>query len=121
MKPDPYSRESLAALDRRDVECGLQIRLLVFEAHRARYLGYLARARTCRSSKGFTPGAGAALSTLWLALADTALDEALAEARTVAKIVDFLTGDEARVSGEIERMLERARGCPSRAAGSARR
>ena len=108
-RADPYSRASLSRLTRRDVEFGLELRLLLFDVHRARAVSYLAKSRAARTSREFTPGAGPALSGLWLALADGALDQAFAEARIVARIVDFLAGDDARVGAEIEAALAAAR------------
>jgi len=102
---DAYSRESLSRLSRRDVEFGLELRLLLFDSHRARAAAYMANARAARVSHRFTPGAGPALALLWVQLADTAIDRAFAEARIVARIVDFLTGDEAGRGAEIEAAL----------------
>jgi hypothetical protein len=109
-KIDPYCRASLSRLPRHDVEFGLQIRILVLESHLRTYLAAVTASRKLLDERHRPLPARLRRIAGCLELAEDAWAEFGREARVVAKIVDYLTGDDARVGAEIERALEGERG-----------
>jgi hypothetical protein len=108
-KTDPYSRQSLSRLDRRDVEFGLQLRLMIFESHVRTYLAAVASSRKLIEQRHRPLPARLRRIAGCLELAEDAWAALNREARTVGKIIDFLTGDEAGATVGVSATLEAER------------